>query len=680
MSAQPKPDDFVVSAEVRCAQLERRLERERQIRLEAESIAEHGLRQAYLTNQRFELLCSITNGANQSTDPIDTLRFAIAEICAANGWAFANVLLRQGADDDVRLEACGLWHARNPDQMFGFADRSSKIIVWPCASTPGRLLIDPQSVWTRDIQSVSGFGRSTEARRCHLRSSVSVPVVQGKIVVAAMEFFSHDATEPAPQLLEVLNQIGVQIGRVFKRKANEKKLLENALRDPLTDLPNRALFEARLDDIFGRHVATGTLRTSLIYIDLDGFKLVNDALGHMAGDQLLIEMAERLRRVVDSYATTPYSGAPDSVLMARIGGDEFTILVEGQHHRQVATDIAKDIHVCLRPSYYIETNEVRCAASVGIAHDDGSYNVAADLIRDADVAMYDAKGRGSGQTITFDQTMRANAVVRLKLEAELRMALKNDEFCLHYQPIVDIAKGKICGFEALLRWRRGEELVFPETFLQVAEESGLMNVLGTWILREACSVAARWRLDNADLPPFYVSINVAPCQFLQPNFLGQIQDIICATNVDPYAVVIELTENTAISNRERTGRILDELRAMGIRLSLDDFGTGYSSFSHLQTLPFDKIKIDRSFVTDGQSNISWSIIDATLNIARAMNISVIAEGIETQLQLERLADVGCKFGQGFLYDQAMTADEAIKKLRCNHAYARPSIGPVAAYL
>jgi diguanylate cyclase (GGDEF)-like protein len=678
MSVRPEPDVFVASDEARCAQLQRQLARERQIRHEAEAIAERGLREAYLTNQRFELLCSIANAANQSTDPIDTLRFAIAEICSANGWAFANVLLRQGGEGEARLEACGLWHARNPDQMYGFAERSSRIIVWPCASTPGRLLIEPSTAWTRDIQSVSGFGRSEEAHRCNLRSSVSVPVLQDQDVVAAMEFFNHDATEPDPQLLEALNHVGVQIGRVFKRKANAEKLIKNALRDPLTDLPNRAFFEARLEEVFARHLAAGQRLTSLIYIDLDGFKLVNDALGHMAGDRLLVEMADRLRQVVDSYATTPFPGAPDSVSIARMGGDEFTILVEGEDHCQVATDIAADIHACLRPSYFIDTNEVRCAASVGIAHDDGSYGTAVDLIRDADVAMYDAKARGAGQTITFDQTMRDNAVARLKLEAELRVALKCGDFCLHYQPIIDLSQGRLVGFEALLRWQRGAELILPDEFLPVVNESGLMNVLGAWVLREACRTAAHWRREDPALPPFYVSINVAPCQFLQPNFLDQVRDVICATNVDPGALVIELTENAAIANRARTGRILEELRAMGIRLSLDDFGTGYSSFSHLQTLPFDNIKIDRSFLTETHSNISWSIIDAMLHIARAMKMNVIAEGIETQTQLDRLAEVGCTFGQGFLYDRAITAETALDMLRIPTAYVRPRVEPTSS--
>ena len=671
MSFRPDPVSFEVSLEARCAQLERQLKRERQIRLEAESIAERGLREAYLTNQRFELLCNVANAANQSVDPLETLRFAIAEICTANGWAFANVLLRKGRGGDARLEACGLWHAHNPDQIYPFVDLSTRLIAWPCATAPGRLLIHPAAVWTRDIQASGDQGRGGLARQCNLRASISVPVLLGQDLFAVIEFFTQSAVEPDPQQLEVLTQIGTQIGRVFRRKANEQRLIENALRDPLTNLPNRAQFENRLETIFQRNTAAASLRTSLIYIDLDGFKLVNDALGHQAGDRLLIEMAGRLRKVADAYATTPYPGAPESVLIARIGGDEFIMLVEGEHHCDDAADIAKDIHDVLRPSCFIDTHEVRCAASIGIAHDDGSYAVAADLMRDADVAMYDAKSRGPGQTVTFDLTMREKAVSRLKLEAELRTALQLGEFCLRYQPIIDIGSGRIVGFEALLRWQRGDTLVFPSEFLQVAEDSGLMNVLGAWVLREAATVAAGWRRASADLPPFYISINVAPCQFLQPNFVEQVRDIIDATNVDPRVLVIELTENAAITNREQTRIVLEALRAMGIRLSLDDFGTGYSSFTYLQTLPFDNIKIDRSFVTDGQSNVSWDIIDAMLSIARALNIGVIAEGIETHSQLDRLAEVGCTFGQGFLYDRAVTAEMALEKLGATAGYATP---------
>lgn len=672
MSVRPDPAAFEASLDARCAQLERQLKRERQIRLEAESIAERGLREAYLTNQRFELLCNVTNAANQSVDPMDTLRLAIAEICAVNGWEFANVLLRKGNGGDARLEACGLWQARNPDEMFAFADMSSRLIAWPCATAPGRMLIHPSAVWTRDLQASGDHGRSSLARQCNLRASITVPVLLGQELYAVMEFFTQCAVEPDPQQLEMLNQIGTQIGRVFKRKANEKKLIENAMRDPLTDLPNRALFENRLEAVFQHNSAAASLRISLIYIDLDGFKLVNDALGHLAGDRLLVEMADRLRKVVEAYATTPYSGAPDSVLIARIGGDEFIVLVEGEHHCDDAADIAKDIHDVLRPSYFIDANEVRCAASIGIAHDDGSYAEAADLMRDADVAMYDAKSRGPGQTVTFNLAMRKKAVRRLKLQAELRTALQMGEFRLLYQPIIDIESGQIVGFEALLRWQRGDTLVYPNDFLPVAEENGLMNVLGAWVLREACTVAARWQRAHPHLRPFYMSVNVAPCQFLQPNFIDQVRDIIDATNVDPRVLVIELTENAAITNRDRTRSVLEALRAMGIRLSLDDFGTGYSSFTHLQTLPFDNIKIDRSFVTDGQSNVSSSIIDAMLSIARALNIGVIAEGIETRAQLDRLAAVGCTFGQGFLYDKAVTAEVALEKLGATEGYATPS--------
>ncbi len=664
MTVHPYPATFIVTPEARIAQLERRLARERQTRLDAEAIAERGLREAFLGNMRMRLLSTIADAANESIEPLDLLRFTIAEVCGVTGWSFANVLLRNGADDDERLEACGIWYARNPDQLFGFAEQSRQLVVWPCASAPGRLLIDKHSVWTRDVAGDAGFCRSESAKRAHLRSSVSVPVLQGSDVVAAMEFFSPDQLEPELELLEVLTQIGKQVGRVFKRKANERKLIENALHDSLTGLPNRALFEQEMNEVFAANHAAERLGLSLIYLDLDGFKLVNDALGHHAGDQLLIEMAERLRNTLESFVSMPYPGTPRKLLLARMGGDEFTVLIDAEENHAIALNVAAALHQCLRSPLRIENNDVHSAASLGIAHDDGTYLSAADLLQDADVAMYDAKAQGNECTVVFDQTMRAFAVKRLQIEAGLRRSLEVGGFSLFYQPIIDLSELRLVGFEALLRWTRDGEIVLPDEFLPIAEASGLMNVIGTWVLREACRTAAEWRAIVGSDASFYLSINVAPSQFLQPNFMDQVRDIILATNVDPYTIVIELTESAAVINPSRTARMLEELRAMGIRLSLDDFGTGYSSFSHLKDLPFDTLKIDRSFISgDNTSNSSWNIVDAMMKLAQAMNIKVVAEGIESQFQLDRLKEIGCDCGQGFLFDRAMTADRALNLLQ-----------------
>lgn len=662
MSAQPDFAQFDQSMQQRCERLERQLRRERQIRLNSEAIAERGLREAYLANQRFELLCNIANAANCSTDPMEALQFAISEILRANDWDFANVLLVDKTKDDTCLIGCGVWHAQQPDKMFAFAELSSRLVAWPCGSTPGKLLIDKTSVWTADMQSNYSRRRSEEAARCNLRSSFSVPILQGQELVAAMEFFARSEVKPDPQLLETLTQIGIQIGRVFKRRLNEEKLLKNALHDPLTDIPNRALFEMRIEEAFAHIEQSGHAPISVIYIDLDGFKLVNDAFGHLAGDQLLIGMTSRLSNVVASYNAAQLAGAPDRATIARIGGDEFAILIEGKEHGNIAAELATDIHDCLAPAQIIDGNKVHCAASLGIAHNDGSYASAAELIRDADLAMYEAKASGTAQTVTFDQAMRSTAMSRIALEAELRVALVEGQFRLHYQPIVNIADGLVVGFEALVRWQRGDTLVMPDTFLPGIQDAGLMNAFSSWVLRDACETAAKWRNACPQASPFHLSVNVTPCQFLQPDFANQVQGIICAANLDPRALVIEVTEHAAIANRDMAARITKQLQAIGVRISLDDFGTGYSSFSHLQALSFDTIKIDRSFVADEQSELNWSIVDAVLSIANVVDLQVIAEGIENESQAARLTKGGCILGQGYLYSRAVPAAQALEML------------------
>ncbi|WP_295529181.1 bifunctional diguanylate cyclase/phosphodiesterase [Novosphingobium sp. Chol11] len=667
MTARSDPAIFDVAPEnaleARIAQLERQLARERQTRIEAEAIAERGLREAYLGHVRIKLLSTIADAANSSTDPMEALRFTIAEVCAALGYAFANVLLCEGSASDRRLEACGIWFARDPDEMFSFAEKSRRLIAWPCASAPGRLLITKQSVWTRDVQQVAGFGRGEAAKQVHLRSSVSVPVLQGQDVIAAMEFFSHDQVEAEPELLDVLTQIGAQVGRVFKRRANERQLIANGFHDTLTGLPNRAMLEKQMNERFERNRGAGKLGLTLVYIDLDGFKLVNDAMGHHAGDLLLAEMARRMRETVKAFATIVCADEPERLLLARMGGDEFTVLIDAEDSETLAQEIAAAIHACLRAPHRIEFSDVNSAASIGIAHDDGSYDSVADLLQDADVAMYGAKARGDESTVVFDSAMRALAVKRLDIEAGLRQALETGGLCLWYQPIIDIPAQRIAGFEALLRWSRDGKIVMPNDFLPIAEERGLMNSIGAWVMREACKTAAGWRNILGSERPFYVGINVAPSQLLQPSFLDQVRGILLATSVDPRTIVMELTENAAVLNPAKTAQIFGELRAMGIRLSLDDFGTGHSSFSHLQTLQFDTLKIDRSFISgDNLAASSSSIVDAIMHLAQAMRIDVVAEGIESQPQLDRLAEIGCDFGQGYLFDRAMPSDQALHLL------------------
>lgn len=660
MSAPIPAESFVAddSATARIAILERKLARERQARLEAEAIAERGLRELYIQRSHVELLNRIADAANDSNEPESLLRFAIAEICEATEWPVANVLLCNNSGGDTRLEGSGINFSLNPDQCFGLLEASRQIIAWPCATTPGCLLIDPTPMWTTNVINLPGFARAGEMAALGLTSTIASPVLMGHELVAVIEFFLREGSEPSEDMCDLLVQIGQQLGRVFKRRRNHDQLLRSTLNDLLTGLPNRTQFNTRMRDIFVRRHTRNEPGPSLIYIDLDGFKLVNDTLGHKAGDQLLLALSSRLSKLVDEFsaAESALYDDPGEIFLARISGDEFSILIDAPDREALALEMAEAIHAALKQPHRFEGSDVVAAASIGIAHDDGHYESPEELLRDADVAMYEAKINGPDRTIVFDQNLRATALRQLQLEADLRQAIEAKEFSLVYQPIVSLPEQTIVGFEALIRWQRANgEIIAPDEFIPAAEKSGLILVIGLWVFREACRAAVRWRQQlppDRDMP--YVSVNVAASQFLQPNFLGHIEAILAETGADPAWIAIEATESAAILNPVQTARTLQALRDRKFRICLDDFGTGYSSLSHLQTMPIDIIKIDRSFVMNQtEDDPRWSIVNAVMQLAKAMNLSVVAEGIESAFQSDHLITIGCDYGQGFHFARPM---------------------------
>lgn len=667
MSAPVAPLAFAADdADQRIARLERALARERRARIEAEDVAERGLRDAYLAKNRLELLNRIADVANESNDPRETLRTAAKEICLTTGWAIGTILIRTGEAGNEQLIGTDLWFAHDPDLMFAFAQASQRLIAWPCASPPGRLFIDHHPIWTPDIHALPAFSRSALAAQANLRAGVAAPILMGGELVAAIEFFSTDAKPPEPEMLDLLIQIGAQAGRVFKRERHAQRLIESATTDALTRLPNRTLFDMRINELFEPVQCAEQTRLSLIYIDLDGFKLVNDTMGHQAGDKLLIGMTQSLSKVIDAKSRQ----FPDAnLLLARMGGDEFTVMVHASTHRRIAEELADEIHASLVPNFCFDDIQIRAAASIGIAHDDATYDTPDALIRDADVAMYEAKflGRTDGdgcRTVVFDAQMRAEALERLEIENALRRALAQRSFVLNYQPIVSLDQADIVGFEALLRWPRTDGTpMSPDHFIAIAEDSGLIIPVGSWVLREACRAAARWRNDPRISRPFFISVNVAPSQIQQPNFSDLVRSILLETGAHPENIAIELTERAAVLNPKHVTQILNELRQMGMKISIDDFGTGYSSLSHIQSMPFDTIKIDRSFVMGEHANDDhWTIVNAMIKLGQAMQMNVIAEGIETEAQLAHLKGFGCHYGQGFLFDHAMPEQHAMNLL------------------
>ncbi|MGZ6141818.1 MAG: putative bifunctional diguanylate cyclase/phosphodiesterase [Myxococcales bacterium] len=420
---------------------------------------------------------------------------------------------------------------------------------------------------------------------------------------------------------------------VTARRKAQARLLQAAFYDPLTGLPNRALFKDRIEVAFARAKGREAARFAVLFLDLDRFKLVNDSLGHRAGDELLVQIARRLescRRAGDT--------------VARLGGDEFTLLVEGVTGEEEAISVAERVHRALAPPFVVEGHEVFAGASIGIALGGPNTDRVEHLLRDADTAMYRAKVRGSRHAV-FDSSMHERAMAALRLENELRRALERGELRVHYQPIVDLATGRAQGVEALVRWEHRERgLVPPSEFIPLAEETGLVVPLGRWVLDEACRALSV-------LPePLTLSVNLSGRQLLMPDFGQELKAMLARSGLSPSRLKLELTESMLIGNGAAAIQALNSLRATGVRLCIDDFGTGYSSLSYLHELPIDSLKIDRSFVgAMAEDHRKVKIVQTILLLGKGLSIEVVAEGVETEQQAQILRRLGCERAQGYYF-------------------------------
>jgi len=456
-----------------------------------------------------------------------------------------------------------------------------------------------------------------------------------------------------------------QIQDITDRKRAEAQLVHDAFHDGLTGLPNRALFIDHLRLSVARSGRKESQLFSVLFLDLDRFKVVNDSLGHLVGDKLLVAMAHRLDSCVRPGDT-----------IARLGGDEFTILLEDLKNNNEAIHVAERIQRELSKPFELDGRQISTSASIGIAPSTIGYEQPEDILRDADTAMYYAKSVGGSRHQVFDKSMHTRAVKLLQMQTDLRRAIEKEELFVEYQPIVSLDTFRVTGFEALARWNQQDQgPINPSQFIPVAEELGLIFPMGEWILRQACAQTSKWQEQYPMDAPLTISVNLSGKQFTQPDLIEQIEKILAETNLSPTSLKLEITESAMVENEAAASEMLRRLRLLGVGLSIDDFGTGYSSLSSLHRFPISTLKIDASFVRrmSGQ-NENTEIVRTIMSLADNLGMDVTAEGVETLEQVTKLRTFGCKKGQGFFFSRPVSATNAEALLR-----ETPALAPISEY-
>ncbi|WP_213454611.1 EAL domain-containing protein [Rhizomonospora bruguierae] len=584
--------------------------------------------QATLSTQ-FEVSMDLLRSHEQDPQRLSWLARTSAWAGCLGLWADG----RAGADPKAALNPVGLYlrerpgAATEPSARIPVAKFPPRDLVDAAGSRPGRVVfVVPVKVNTSDWGLLA------------VVDSVDTRVANGRETI----------NQWAALVAVALDHQGV-LGAL---RMQEERLRMAALYDHLTGLPNRAMFLDRLRQAIARAKRRPDRHFGVLFLDLDGFKVVNDSLGHSAGDRLLIQVAERIK-----------SGLRESDVAARFGGDEFLLLLDGVEDLGRPNEVAARLHAALAEPFHLEGQDVVVTASIGIALSSARYSEAEDLLRDADIAMYEAKSQRKGSHAIFDVAMHTRAVNRLQLETELRQAVERGEFEAHFQPIVSLRTGRTMAFEALIRWRHPtRDLVGPDDFLPVAEETGLILPISRWILTESCRRIAAWQASGGR-PDLRVSVNVSNRQFWHGTLLDDIREALERTGLDPGCLALEITEGVIMDNVDQARKLLEDLHALGCQVHIDDFGTGYSSLEALHRLPIDALKVDRSFVSRlGLDTRSGELVRTIVLMGRNLGIDLIAEGIETSDHRDRLLQLGCPLGQGYAFSRPVPATQAERLL------------------
>jgi len=445
-------------------------------------------------------------------------------------------------------------------------------------------------------------------------------------------------------------------GNPLRMAGSQTDITEGKVSDPLTGLPNRLLFIDRVGRLVKHMKRRKDHLFAVLFLDLDGFKMINDSMGHLIGDQLLLGVANRLEKCLRSTDTVARLG--EAFTVARLGGDEFTVLLDDIKDPGDAKRAADRMMKALASPFMLGGKEVFTSVSIGIALSTSAYDQPEEMLRDADTAMYRAKALGKARYEVFDADMRASVMARLQLETDLHRALERGELRNFYQPIVALASGEIAGFEALLRWQHPTRgLLGPIEFIPVAEETGLIRELGWWNLRKACQQISEWRAGSLAHRHLSISVNLSAKQFLQPNLVEDIKSLLHELALPPEALKLEITESTVMADPSAAIEMLQQIKSLGIRLAIDDFGTGYSSLSYLHRFPLDTLKIDRSFISGmGDDGEGMEIARTILPMANNLRLDVVAEGVETLQQVAMLKKLQCKYGQGYYFSKPLSAE------------------------
>jgi diguanylate cyclase (GGDEF)-like protein len=626
---------------------ERRSARERAARLEAEAISERATRELYEQQQRLLLLRTVAKAANEATSVEDALVTALDAVCEHWSCPIGHAWL---SDEHGLLVPTGLW-AGATDRYAAFRAATEGLRLAAGEGLPGHVLADGRAVWIADFSQVLRLPRAQAAGAAGLRTALGFPILVGSEVVGVLEFLTEQLLPRDDGLVELMAQVGTELGRVVERQQAADRLLHQATHDALTGLPNRVLIGDDLRRALSRLRREPGGTTAVFFVDLDGFKAVNDTLGHASGDRILRDVARRLGLLVRPHDT-----------VGRLSGDEFIIVCEDLAGDQPVAEIGERILAALREPFALDGERLQLGASIGVTLATPEKEPAA-LIAEADAAMYRAKQMGRDRCEAYSEELGARLRRRGELERALRQAPERGEMQLHYQPEVELSSGRIVGVEALLRWQRDGVTVMPGEFIPLAEETGLIVPIGAWVLDEALRQARAWQDDAAIAHAPWTSVNLSVRQLADPEIMTRVTGALARHDSDPSQLLLEVTESVILDDVEAGLTVLTQLKQLGTEIAIDDFGTGYASLSYLRRFPASAVKIDRSFIATLDDPRTLAIVTAMVELGHALGLTAIAEGIETAEQLAVLRELGCDLGQGYFLARPAPAGEIAPLLR-----------------